>query len=60
MEDLEGRAAIMAWDWDANDIDMDEDDGRIWVPVTPQTMRMADTPRPGQVRPSIIPTRPPQ
>jgi len=48
MEDLEGHMAIMAWDWDTNDIDVDKDDGRLWVPVTPQTMTMADTPRPGQ------------
>src|SRR5882724_11274886 len=56
MEDLEGHMAIMAWDWDTNDIDVDKDDGRLWVPVTPQTMTMADTPRPGQVGPSIVPT----
>jgi len=39
----------MAWDWDANDIDVDEDDGKKWVPVTPQTMRTLQTLRPGQV-----------
>jgi len=27
MEDLEGRATTMAWDWEADDIDADEGDG---------------------------------
>jgi len=26
----------MSWDWDAEDIDPDEDDGSTWVPITPQ------------------------
>jgi len=29
-----GRASLMAWDWDAEDIDPQEDDGKMWVPVT--------------------------
>ena len=28
----------MCWDLDAKDINMDEDDGRIWVLVTPWTL----------------------
>src|SRR5882724_13251429 len=28
----------MAWDWDANDILGDEDDGQDWVPATPQML----------------------
>ena len=28
----------MAWDWDIADIDPDEDDGQIWVPVTLKTL----------------------
>ena len=35
---MDARAAEMAWDWDAADIDPDEDDGQIWVPVTPKTL----------------------
>ena len=46
MEDLEGHTATMAWDWDADNIDMDKDNGEQWVPVTPQTMRHLDTVRP--------------
>ena len=37
---MEARAATMAWDWDGGYIDADEDDGRDWVPVTPQTLQM--------------------
>jgi len=33
----------MSWDWDAEDIDPDEDDGKMWVPVTPQTMVVTET-----------------
>ena len=32
----------MCWDWDAEDIDLDKDDGKIWVPVTPKTLETAD------------------
>ena len=60
MEELDGHVATMAWDWDANDIDMDKDNGKLWVPMTPQTMQMADTPRPGQVGPPILPMMLPQ
>ena len=28
----------MSWDWDAKDIDLDEDYGRMWVPITPKTL----------------------
>jgi len=28
----------MSWDWDAEDIDPDEDDRRTWVPITPKTL----------------------
>jgi len=26
----------MSWDWDAEDIDLDQDDRRIWVPIVPK------------------------
>jgi len=29
----------MAWDWDVDDIDPDDDDGKLWVPVTAQTLK---------------------
>ena len=32
----------MSWDWDAEDIDPDEDDRKVWVPVTPKTGEGAD------------------
>ena len=55
MEDLEGRTTAMAWDWDVDDIDADKDDGKQWVPVTPQTMKNVETPRPSRM---AAPTQP--
>jgi len=55
MEDLEGQAAAMAWDWDANDINVYKDDGKQWVPVPPQTMRHLETLGPGQFGPPMPP-----
>ena len=34
MWELEAWANTMAWDWDVDDIDPDDNDGRLWVPVT--------------------------
>ena len=59
MEDLEAQAALMVWDWEADDINADEDDGKQWVPVTPQTMRHFDTVRPTQLELPMPPTTPP-
>jgi len=33
------QPTYIAWDWDANDIHADEDDGKPWVPAMPQTLR---------------------
>jgi len=33
----------MEWDWDGKYIDTDEDDGRDWVPVMLQTLKMKGT-----------------
>jgi len=35
--------AAMAWDWDANDINMNGDNRKIWVPMTPQTLTISMT-----------------
>jgi len=59
MEDLEAQAALMVWDWEADDINADEDDGKQWVPVTPQTMRHLDTARPTQLELPVPATTPP-
>jgi len=59
MEELDGHVAAMAWDWDASNIDADEDDSKLWVPMTPQTMRMTETPSPGWVGPPMFPMKPP-
>jgi len=38
MEELEQCAAHMAWDWEADEIDPNEDEGKIWIPMMPQTL----------------------
>ena len=40
MSELEEWASTMAWDWDMDDIDPNDDDGRQWVPMTAQTLKM--------------------
>ena len=37
MWELEAWASAMAWDWDVDNIDV-EDDGKLWVPVMAQTL----------------------
>ena len=39
MLELEERASAMAWDWDVDDIDPNDDDGRQWVPMMAQTLK---------------------
>ena len=36
--ELEGHTYEISWDWDAEDIDPDEDNRRMWVPITPKTL----------------------
>ena len=50
---------MMCWDWNAEDIDSDEDDRRMWVPITPKTMEEEgqDT-RKGQEEPERTPAEP--
>ena len=55
MEDLEGYTAAMAWDWDVDDIDMDKDDGKQLVPMMPQMMKIAKTPRPTRMGAPMLP-----
>ena len=45
MRELEDCTATMAWDWDMEDIDPKEDDGKLWVPMMPQMLRMHEIPR---------------
>src|SRR5882724_7232006 len=63
MEELEGHATTMAWDWDVDDIDVDEDNGKQWVPMMPQMMKLSETPRParmGAPTPPVMPMLPRQ
>ena len=60
MEELEGHAAAMAWDWDAEHIDAHEDEGKLWVPVMLQMMRtlkMVRNMRTSHPMPHVIPLR---
>ena len=43
--ELEACGAAMAWDWYVENIDPNKDDGKLWVPMTPQTLRTHETPR---------------
>src|SRR5882724_504355 len=58
MEDLEGCTTAMVWDWDADDINMDEDNRKQWVPMTPQMMKHAETPRPSRMGAPTQPVTP--
>jgi len=40
MWELEVWASAMAWDWDADDIDPDDNNGKLWVPVMAQMLNM--------------------
>ena len=48
----------MAWDWDTDDIDTDKDDGKQWGPMTPQMMKIAETPRPTRMGAPTLPVTP--
>jgi len=50
----------MAWDWDAEDIDPHKDDGKLWVTVMPQMMRMLKMPRDTRRDLLMPPTTPPR
>jgi len=58
MLELKEQASAMAWDWDADDIDPNDDDGRLWVPMMAQTLKMgmAKGPRPfPPAAPAVVP-----
>ena len=40
MWELEAWVTAMAWDWDADDIDGDDEDRNLWVPMMAQTLNM--------------------
>jgi len=40
MRELEVQASEMAWDWDADGIDMEDHNDKLWVPVTAHTLNM--------------------
>jgi len=48
----------MTWGWDMDDIYADKDDGKQWVPVMPQMMKLAETPRPTRMGTPMLPVTP--
>jgi len=40
MGELEVQATAMAWDWDVNDIDVEDDNRKLWIPVMAQTLQL--------------------
>jgi len=40
MWELEVWASAMAWDWDADNINVEEDDSKLWVLAMAQTLKM--------------------
>ena len=38
MWELEAWASAMAWDWDTDNIDAEDDNGKLWVPIMAQTL----------------------
>jgi len=57
MVELERCASVMLWDWDVDDIDLHEDDGKMWVPVTPQTLKVPTNMRDSPALPPMMPLR---
>ena len=47
----------MAWDWDAEEIDPQEDNGKMWVPVTPQPLKVPTNMRDSMVLLPMMPLR---
>jgi len=57
MEELEGHAPLMAWDWVVEDIDPQEDNDKMWVPVIPQTLKVPSNMRDSTVLLAMTPLR---
>ena len=58
MSELEEQASTMVWEWDADNIDPNDNYGRLWVPMMAQTLKMgmAEGPRPfPPTAPAVVP-----
>jgi len=58
--ELEAHETAMAWDWDVEDIDSNQEDSKLWVPVVPQMLRTYETPRGTRSGHLMAPTMPPR
>src|SRR6266481_1797748 len=52
-ENLEEQVEDMCWSWNAEDINPDEDNGKMWIPVMPRTMEEQE------IQPRETPQMPP-
>ena len=59
MLELEERASAMAWDWDADNIDPNDNYGRLWVPMMAQTLKMGTAEGQKQLPPAAPAVMPP-
>ena len=59
MWELEAQPSAMAWDWDADDIDPDDNDRKLWVPVMAQTMKTGPAEE-NRGHPHVGPATPPR
>jgi len=57
MEELEARAAAMAWDWSRDEIAKDEDNGRAWMPVMPMMLGAGEKPTVHQTQGAMSPVQ---
>ena len=57
MWELEAWASAMAWDWDMDNINAEDDNCKLWVPVTAQMLNTGavDGSRPFQFTGSVSP-----
>ena len=58
MWELEEQACAMAWDWETEDIDAEDDGGKLWVPMMAQTLNMG-TAKGSRPFPPVAPVIPP-
>jgi len=57
MVELKACVAVMVWDWEVDNIDLNKDDGKMWVPVTPQTLKVPTNMRDSPTFPPTTPLR---
>ena len=59
MWELEAWVTAMAWDWDTDDTNGDDDEWKLWVPMMAQTLNMG-TAKQYRGLPHLEPVTPPR